>query len=179
MIKPVSPVHPAQSLQTILAAVLFAGMAGTVLAALGFQHIGGLMPCKLCLMERVPYYIGAPLMLVTAVLSAIRVRGIYVRGLLLAALLLMLYGFTLSVYHAGVEWKFWPGPADCSLLTSSVPASAGNLLDGINMFRPVSCSEAAGYFLGLSMAGWNAVACLVYSAVALFAACTSWKQEDR
>ena len=27
---------------------------------------------------------------------------------------LMLWNTGLSVYHAGVEWKFWPGPIDCS-----------------------------------------------------------------
>lgn len=179
MIKPVSLFHPAQPLQTFLAIFLFVAMAGTVLAALGFQYIGRLMPCHLCLMERVPYYIGAPLVLITAVLSAMRVAGIYVRGLFIAALLLMLYGFALSAYHAGVEWRFWPGPTDCAALSgSSVPETVDNLLNGLNTLRPVSCSEAAGYFLGLSMAGWNAVATLFYGAVAALAAFFSCNRQQ-
>lgn len=178
MIKPVSLFHPAQPLQIFLAVFLFVAMASTVLVALGFQYIGGLMPCHLCLMERVPYYMGAPLMLVTAVLSTMRVAGVYVRGLFIAALLLMLYGFALSAYHAGVEWRFWPGPADCVLSGSSVPETVDNLLEGLNTLRPVSCSEATGYFLWLSMAGWNAVATLGYSAVAAFAAFFSCNRQQ-
>jgi len=171
MIKPVSPFYPVQLLQTLLAAVLFAGMGCTALAALGFEHIGGLMPCRLCLMDRVPYYTGAPLMLAATVLSVLRVPGIYVRGLFLAVFLLMIYSLLLSVYHAGVEWKFWPGPSDCSSAALSLPENADDLLGSLNTIRPVSCSEAAGYFLGLSMAGWNAVASFGYAVLAAFAAC--------
>lgn len=176
MIKPVSPFYPAGMVQTLFAAGLFIGLAGTVLVALGFQHIAGLVPCQLCLMERVPYYIGAPLMLAAAILSAAGVPGIWVRGLFLAVLLFMAYGFVLSAYHAGVELKFWPGPAGCSSAASFVPDNAGDLLNSLNRRRPVACSEAAGYFLGLSMAGWNGVASLGYAVLAAFAAFTAYKR---
>ncbi|RCL02315.1 MAG: Disulfide bond formation protein B [Candidatus Tokpelaia sp. JSC189] len=171
MLKSVLRFHPAQRLETVLAIFLFIAMSGTVLAALGFQYIGGLMPCKLCLMERFPYYIGAPLMLVTALLSAMRVSGICVCGFFIAAFLLMLYDFALSVYHAGVEWTFWRGPLDCTLSESgiSMPKTIGKLLDDLNMLRPVSCSEAVGYFFAFSMAGWNAIAALGYAAIAALA----------
>ena len=46
-------------------------MAATVGTALGFQHIGGYIPCKLCLEQRMPYYVGVPLMaLAVAVVDA-------------------------------------------------------------------------------------------------------------
>ncbi|TIL77246.1 MAG: disulfide bond formation protein B, partial [Mesorhizobium sp.] len=39
---------------------LAAAMAATVGSALAFQHLGGYIPCKLCLEQRTPYYIGVP-----------------------------------------------------------------------------------------------------------------------
>ena len=58
----------------LTAAFLMLAMAATVGAALGFQHLGGYIPCKLCLAQRTPYYVGIPLMAV-AVLAAARCAG--------------------------------------------------------------------------------------------------------
>ncbi|RCL01670.1 MAG: Disulfide bond formation protein B [Candidatus Tokpelaia sp. JSC085] len=173
--KTISIFPRAQPLQTTLAIVLFIGMSSMIFAALGFQYIVGFVPCKLCLMERTPYYIGAPLMLITAYLSAIHFADIYVRKLFLAILALMTYGFILSLYHVGTEWKFWKGPAACSFPAIFILKNAADLLDSLNMFRPISCSEAPGYFLGLSIGGWNAILSLVYAAIAFFAARTPGK----
>ncbi|PJA60406.1 MAG: disulfide bond formation protein B, partial [Rhodobacterales bacterium CG_4_9_14_3_um_filter_71_31] len=38
-----------------LAALAAAGSAATLLAALGFQFIGGLAPCEMCLWQRWPH----------------------------------------------------------------------------------------------------------------------------
>ena len=46
-------------------------MAATVGTALGFQHIGGYIPCKLCYEQRMPYYVGVPLMAVALLSSAL------------------------------------------------------------------------------------------------------------
>ncbi|ODN72071.1 Disulfide bond formation protein DsbB [Methylobrevis pamukkalensis] len=40
---------------------LLAGLAA-ILLAWGFQIIGGYVPCKLCYQERIPYYLGLPLL---------------------------------------------------------------------------------------------------------------------
>ena len=49
------------SATTLASAVLLTvGMAATVGGALGFEHIGGYIPCALCLMQRDPYYYGIP-----------------------------------------------------------------------------------------------------------------------
>jgi disulfide bond formation protein DsbB len=67
-----------------------------------------------------------------------------------------------GAYHAGVEWKFWPGPDTC-----------GGSLSGIlpDLSKPVvACDAAAIRILGLSLAGWNAVISLAMAAVALVGA---------
>ena len=50
--------------QVLGALFLAVAMAATVGTALGFEHIGGYIPCALCLMQRTPYYIGVPVALV-------------------------------------------------------------------------------------------------------------------
>jgi disulfide bond formation protein DsbB len=159
-------IAPAGRLQTLTAAFLAAGMAVTVGIALGFQHVGGYIPCKLCLEQRVPYYAGIPLMLLALASGALRGPAILTRGLLLIGGLLMLWGFGLGAYHSGVEWGWWPGPTDCGVVTP-VTSSSGSLLDQLNAVIPPSCDEAAGRFLGLSFAGWNVIASAILASIAL------------
>jgi len=42
----------AEHTRTLTAALLAVGMAAVVGSALGFEHIGGYIPCKLCLEQR-------------------------------------------------------------------------------------------------------------------------------
>lgn len=152
--------------QTLSAALLVLGMAVTVGTALGFQHIGGYIPCKLCLEQRLPYYLGIPVMLLALASSALKAPAIVTRGLLLVGALLMSWGLALGVYHAGVEWAWWPGPTDCGVVAAPPSSGTGGLLDSLNAVIPPSCDQAAGRFLGLSFAGWNVVASLVLAAIA-------------
>src|ERR1700746_3854611 len=96
------------------ALLVAAGGIATILGAYFFQYVLNMAPCPLCLDERIPYYVGIPLALVVA-LAALRgaPRPLLVGGLALL-LVAMLIGVGLGVYHSGVEWKFWPGPRDCT-----------------------------------------------------------------
>lgn len=159
-----------RSQHTLISAFLAVSMAGVVGSALAFQYIGGYLPCKLCLEERIPYYIGVPLMLLSALLAALGKSEKLTRLFLLIAGLLMTYGLVLSVYHSGVEWKFWAGPADCATGAVSITTSAGNLLGDLNAVKPAACDVAAGRFLGISFAGWNGVASLILAIIAFYGA---------
>jgi disulfide bond formation protein DsbB len=145
---------------------LAVAMAAVVGSALGFQHIGGYIPCKLCLEQRLPYYIGIPLMLLAAVSAVLRLPAAVTRGLLFAGGLLMAWGFYLGVYHSGVEWAWWSGPTDCGAVAGPTDTGGNGVLDALNTVIPPSCDKAALRILGLSLAGWNALATLVLGAVA-------------
>jgi disulfide bond formation protein DsbB len=155
-----------QRTQLAGAALLAAGMAATVGTALAFQHIGGYIPCKLCLEQRIPYYIGIPLMIAAALLAWSGQARMLSRILIAAGGLLMAWGLVLAVYHSGVEWHWWAGPSDCGAVDSAPGGSGGGVLDMLDKVVPPSCDEAAGRFLGLSFAGWNAVASLILGAFA-------------
>jgi disulfide bond formation protein DsbB len=110
------PVSKSQALLGLLVAAL---MAATVGIALGFQHIGGYIPCKLCLEQRTPYYAAAPLMLAGFVFWALSAPAYLTRACFALGAVLMAYGMFLGVFHAGVEWAFWAGPADCSVTVAA------------------------------------------------------------
>ena len=150
-----------------LATALFLAiaMAAVVGTALGFQHIGGYIPCKLCYEQRTPYYIGVPVMLLAALSAALRGPAWLTRGLLLIGGLLMTWGLYLGVKHSGVEWGWWAGPTDCGAV-APVDTGGKGVLDALNTFVPPSCDKAALRVLGLSFAGWNAIASLILAVVA-------------
>ncbi|WP_430910204.1 disulfide bond formation protein B [Methylobacterium sp. sgz302541] len=147
------------------ALVVLAGAALTVGGALVFQHGLGYVPCKLCLTERVPYYLSIPLAALAFLLPGRAAR--LVLGLIA---LVMLYGAGLGVYHAGAEWGFWPGPSDCGGGSGPNPADVGDFLDALKTTRPVDCTAAAWRFAGISLAGWNALIAAALAGVAGVAA---------
>ena len=55
--------------RTVIAGFLAVAMAATVGSALAFQYIGGYIPCKLCYEQRIPYYIGVPVMVLGGIKS--------------------------------------------------------------------------------------------------------------
>jgi disulfide bond formation protein DsbB len=160
----------ARNERTLYAVILAVAMVAVVGSALAFEHVGGYIPCALCLTQRTPYYIGAPLMLVAAVLSYAGGPAWLVRGLLAVGGLLMLYGMVLGIYHSGVEWKWWDGPAGCATSADAVTTDAGSLLGDLSSKKPPSCDAAALRVLGLSFAGWNVLASAALAAVAARAA---------
>ncbi|EJZ21182.1 disulfide bond formation protein B [Rhizobium sp. Pop5] len=138
--------------------LLAIGMAAIVGTALGFQYIGGYIPCALCLLQRQPYYYAIPIAIIGAIFSLVGLPNWITRALILAAGILMLVTAGMGVYHAGVEWHFWPGPATCSTSASSMTSNAGDLLTELNTIKGPSCTDAALRVLGLSFAGWNVIA---------------------
>jgi len=148
--------------------LLLLGGLAVIAAAWGFQLIGGYVPCKLCLEQRVPYYAGLPIAAV-ALFLILRGRAALAMLALLAVTAIFAYGAGLGIYQAGAEWQFWAGPNDCGG-GSAAPDSAANMLQALQTTRVVSCTEASWRMFGLSFAGWNAVASAGLASLALVAA---------
>lgn len=151
-----------------------AGAAALMLAisslatAYGFQYIGGYEPCALCLMERYAYYVGIPLLFLALVLVATERAG-WAAAIFFLVALAFLANAGLGTYHAGAEWKFWPGPDTCGG-SQSLGGGSGGLLKELETIRVIRCDEAPWQFLGLSFAGWNVVASFLIFVAALQAA---------
>ena len=141
--------------------------AAAILGAWFFQFALGLKPCPLCLEQRYAYYFAIPL----AVMVVMGDQVGAARKVLVAALLAiaagMLWNTYLGIYHSGIEWKWWVGPTDCSGALENL-GSAGNLAKTLQTMSVVRCDEAAWRFLGLSLAGYNALISATLAAIAIW-----------
>lgn len=163
----ISTLTAAENRRKLTALFLAVAMAAVVGSALAFQYIGGYIPCKLCYEQRIPYYVGIPLMVVALLASMLHLPAWITRTLFAIGGALMLYGLYLGIFHSGVEWGWWPGPTDCTNVAATVDTGGNGVLDALDKFVPPSCDKAALRILGLSMAGWNAIASLILAFVAL------------
>jgi disulfide bond formation protein DsbB len=134
---------------TVLLAVAFATIAGAWI----FEY-AGYPPCELCLKQRWAYYTGIPLALLFLLVPALQRPGLYLLALLWLA------SAVFGAFHAGVEWKFWPGPSACTG-TGQMTTGLPDLTSAV-----VMCDQAAIRIFGISLAGWNALISLCLAIVA-------------
>ena len=148
--------------------------AATILGAWFFQYGLGLKPCPLCLEQRYAYYFAIPLAAMVALGDQVGASRKVLIGALAMITLGMLWNAGLGVYHSGVEWKLWAGPRDCSGALEGL-GSAGGLANRLESFNVVRCDDAAWRFLGLSLAGYNALISVALAAIAAWAAAAEWR----
>jgi disulfide bond formation protein DsbB len=162
-----NPSHAGMSANPALTAALAITIiaAATLAGAWFFQLVLDIRPCPLCLEQRYAYYLAVPLGLLVAFAASREAP----RPLLLAGLAILLLAALcnayLGAYHAGVEWKFWQGPTDCSGPVGNL-GSAGNLLERLDTVKVIRCDEVQWRFLGLSLAGYNVLISLLMAAIA-------------
>lgn len=136
----------------------------TFVAALGFQYLGGLYPCQLCISQRWALGIGiggAALAAMTSGKTRLLFGAVAVGGFLAE--------LGLAVYHTGVERGWWKGPETCSgggsLPTAFDPAV---MLSEASGRAPAACNEIPWELFGLSMANYN-----VFIAAAMAGLCVT------
>jgi len=135
----------AKLLALLLPASLLAG-------AYGSQYIGGLAPCEMCYWQRWPHWAALGLAIGAFLLARMPDRG---RSLVWLAALAIFTSGAIGVYHAGVEMGLISGATACSMVPTATDANA---LYTDLLSRPmIRCDEVQFKFLGISMAGWNAI----------------------
>jgi disulfide bond formation protein DsbB len=144
--------------------------AALLAVAHAFETFGHLAPCELCLKQRELYWMAMGVAALGLIWRALRPLPDPTRLIVVLLAVVFAMEAALATYHAGVEWKFWPGPASCSGGSMKVdPAELERLLAGAKMGIP-QCDTAAWVFAGLSMAGWNALAAAALAAGGAWAA---------
>jgi disulfide bond formation protein DsbB len=158
-----------------MAAVLVAaGGAAAILGAYYFQYVMGLRPCQLCLEQRIAFYVSISLAIAVAIAAGRGARPPVAAAGLGVIALAMLFNSGLALFHAGVEWKWWPGPQECSGPLTDLSAG-GDLLSSLTNLTIVRCDEAAWRFLGLSLAGYDVLISLSLAAIAAWGAAAAWR----
>lgn len=129
-----------------------------MLGAIGSQLVGGLHPCEMCIWQRWPHGFAIVLALGAMVAHG---RPNLSRKVTYVALAMIAVSGAIAVFHAGVEQKWWDGLTTCT-------ASAGSTMEDIMNAPLVRCDEIPWSWLGISLAGWNAIVSLGASALILF-----------
>jgi disulfide bond formation protein DsbB len=138
-------------LARLLALLLPSGLLG---GALFSQYVGGLYPCEMCYWQRWPHA-AAILLAIGAYLTASNPPRSRIL-VMLAALAVAISG-AIGVFHAGVEMGWWEGITQCT-------ATGATSLQDIMKVPLVRCDQVQWEFLGISMAGWNAILSLTGAA---------------
>lgn len=155
---PASLLHPLDKKSAGLAFIL--GLA-TIWGAWISQLVFGLFPCELCLEQRMAYYYGLPLLLVVLMTwNRLPLTVWYIAMAIVTAI--FVWSVYMGSYHAGVEWGFWPGPTACTGVGEAMDFEA---LD--SMTPVIGCDVVQFRFLGLSLAGYNALISLAIVALLL------------
>jgi len=140
-------------------ALLLSG--GLLCGAWFFQYALGYPPCNMCYWQR---HAHKGVLGVAALWLILRKLGIEAAEILRwAVVLALLISFGFAAWHVGVELGFLEAPKTCAAgpgLTLEVdPNDPLAILD--KPIKPPACSDALWHFLGISMAGWNALASLI------------------
>ena len=135
------------------------GSAAMLLGAFGFQYIGGLAPCAMCLWQRWPHAVAIALGVIGAAIPSALVAW--------AGGLTMLTNAGIALYHTGVERDWWEGPQNCTGAAAQDlgSMSASDLLATDTGPQIVLCDEVAWEMFGLSMASWNGLVCLALALI--------------
>ena len=132
-----------------LAILAGAGSGWLLLSALFYQLLG-YIPCELCILQRWPHLAAV---IIAALIAFRDVHLLRWLGALAAGL-----ATAFAIFHAGVELGWWQGPAACTGGLGNIGAmSAQDLMARLQTAPVVRCDQPQWYFLGLTMAAWNAM----------------------
>ena len=151
----------------VVALAVFVLSSATLAGAWYFQLVLKILPCSLCLEQRISYYVVVPLSLLMVIAALVRAPRKLLTVGFVAIIVAILCGAALAAYHAGVEWHFWVGATDCSGPLSDL-TEKGPLLDQLHSVSVVRCDQASWRLLGISLAGYNVPISLALAAIASF-----------
>jgi disulfide bond formation protein DsbB len=127
---------------------------GLLAGAWGSQIWGGLHPCEMCWWQRYAHSIALAFGLCALVAGFDR-RPSLVRPLLWLAAIFILASGGVGGYQAGVEAHVFRGLSECT--ATATGGTRAQLIEQIMNAPIVRCDIVQWRFLGISMAGWNAI----------------------
>jgi len=157
-------------------ALTFLASAVMLGGAWGFQLLGGLHPCTLCLYQRWPYWAA----IVVAGLATLGARQLGARGIASVAglcALIFLAGAGVAGFHTGVEQHWWEGLAACGGGGLNDPnMSIEELKTRLFAAPVVRCDDVPWSLFGISLAGYNFLVSLVFALASIWAAQMFWRK---
>ena len=147
-----------KQINNIFLIVILAIISLTIISALIIQYWLGHEPCKLCLYERIPYFLS--MLLIIKILFIKK----YERITLLILFLIFVSSAILAFYHFGIEEGFFNESLACTTGDLSKTLSKEELLEQLKQ-SGTSCKDVSFRILGLSLAAINTIFSLVLSVI--------------
>ena len=138
--------------------VILAIISLTIISALIIQYSLGHDPCKLCLYERIPYFLSMLLLIKIIFIKK------YERIILLILFLVFMSSAALAFYHFVIEQGFFSESLACTTGDLSKTLSKEELLEQLKQNR-ISCKDVSFRILGFSLAAINTIFSLVLSVI--------------
>jgi disulfide bond formation protein DsbB len=141
------------------------------------ERFGGYPACPLCLRQREVYWA-----LIFMGLTGLGIWRFAPKQRFLVALNVLIglvfgVGAVVAFYHSGVEWGWFPPPTGCS--ASDAPFDPMAEIDLTQKFDLALCTSAPFRILGLSLAGWNGVASVVFALTSFAAAWLTFRASQK
>ena len=129
-----------------------------LISAFVIEYKLGHQPCKLCLYERIPYFLS-----IFLIIKIFFIRS-YEKITLLILSIIFIISFILAFYHFGIEQGFFSESLACTTGDLSKTLSKEELLQQLKQ-NSISCKDVSFRILGLSLAAINTIFSLVLSVI--------------
>ena len=142
--------------------ILFVLSSIAILSALIAEHIYNLLPCKMCLNQRYPYYFIIGTFIIYFFLRHfISIKKLYNIGIYILSEFALIYGLFYSVWHVGIEQKIFKGPSSCAN-TVDENLTLEEIKNKILNQDIVSCTDINWSILGFSAATINTILFILF-----------------
>ena len=129
-----------------------------LVSAFVIEHKLGHQPCKLCLYERIPYFLSVFLIIKIFFIK------IYERETLLILSLVFIISTCLAFYHFGIEQGFFKESLACTAENLSKNITKEELLEQLSQ-NIISCKDVSFRIFGFSLAAINTIFSLILSVI--------------
>ena len=127
----------------------------SIISAFYIEYVLGHQPCKLCLIQRVPY----GLCIILLILNYFHRKD--EKFIILLLTLIFSFSFLVSFYHFGIEQGFFDESAVCTMKNISDFISKEELLKQLQL-KTISCKDVTFRFFGFSLTSINVVLSLLF-----------------
>ena len=144
----------------VLLIFILAIISVTIISALIIQYWLGHQPCKLCIYERIPYFLSILLLIKILLFKKYEKITLFILFLIFTA------SAVLAFYHFGIEQGFFSESFVCKAGDLSGTLSKEQLLEQLNKYN-ISCKDVSFRVLGLSLAIINTILSIILSVIFL------------
>ena len=144
----------------VLLIFILAIISLTIISALIIQYWLGHEPCKLCIYERIPYFLSILLLIKILLFKK------YQKITLLILFVIFTASAILAFYHFGIEQGFFSESFVCKAEDLTGTLSKEQLLEELNK-NSINCKDVSFRVWGLSLATINTILSIILSVIFL------------